>query len=182
MILVAFGSNRAGAWGKPVATLQRAVGVLANCAGTTILGKSGLYETAGVGPGRPGVFVNGVIAMECHCGPEALLRRLKQIERMAGPRSALRWGPRTLDLDILDYSRRVCGWSIQGRSERPPYGQRIVLPHPRLHLRPFVLAPLAEIAPRWRHPVFNLTAQQLWGRMRTEWEGRVLRRLHGLNW
>lgn len=141
-----------------------------------VLCQSAVYETAGVGPGRPDNFVNSVIAIESHCGPEALLRRLKAIERMAGPRSALRWGPRTLDLDILDYRGRIVNW-FAGDFARGASRPRLILPHPLLHLRPFVLEPLNEILPNWRHPVLQRSAKQLWREMRKKRTGRVLRRL-----
>lgn len=175
MILVALGSNRSGAWGSPEQTLKRAVKELAKAPGTRVLRRSKLYQTAGVGPGQPGIFVNSVVAIECHCGPAALLRRLKMIERIPGPRSTRRWGPRTLDLDILDYRRRISGWTGKGRVTHASIQGRVVLPHPLMHLRPFVLVPLVEIASDWRHPVLQLTARQLSRQMRNERGGRVLK-------
>lgn len=177
MILIGLGSNRAGAWGNPAAALKTAVGAIEATAGTRIWRKSGLYETAGVGPGQPGVFLNAVIAIECHCGPETLLRRLKMIEHDAGPRSARRWGPRPLDLDILDYRGRIIGWRGGDRLNDAVLRNRITLPHPLMHVRPFVLAPLIEIAPCWRHPVLKRSARELWRRIRHNRAGRVLNRL-----
>jgi 2-amino-4-hydroxy-6-hydroxymethyldihydropteridine diphosphokinase len=115
------------------------------------------------------------MAIECHCGPDALLRRLKMIERLAGPRSARRWGPRALDLDILDYRGRIIRWPGKGKAGNNETRKPLILPHPLLHLRPFVLVPLNDVAPDWRHPVFYLTASQLWSRKRNEIKGRVLR-------
>ncbi|MDA7948263.1 MAG: 2-amino-4-hydroxy-6-hydroxymethyldihydropteridine diphosphokinase [Hyphomicrobiaceae bacterium] len=177
MILIGLGSNRAGAWGDPESTVKEAVNVLAKTSGTRILRQSGLYLTAGVGPGRPEAFVNAVVALECHCAPEALLRRLKMIERAAGPRSARRWGPRPLDLDIIDYRGRIMGRRAHDQLNATALRNRISLPHPLMHVRPFVLAPLNEIAPDWRHPLLKITARQLWDRMRGERSGRVLKRL-----
>ena len=177
MILIGLGSNRAGAWGDPQTTVNKAVDVLGATAGTRILRRSGLYLTDGVGPGQPGVFVNAALAIECHCTPDALLRRLKMIERAAGPRSARRWGPRPLDLDILDYRGRVVGWGTHDRLSAAALRNRIFLPHPLMHERPFVLAPLDEITPAWRHPVLKITARQLWTRLRNARSGRVLKRV-----
>ena len=177
VILIALGSNRSGAWGSPAQTVKTAMDVLAKTAGTRILWRSNLYETAGVGPGQPGVFVNGVVAIECHCSPDALLRRLKAIERMAGPRSARRWGPRTLDLDILDYRGRIIGWRKSARLSDAALRNGIVLPHALMHSRPFVLAPLAEAMPGWRHPVLKSTASELWKRVRDARTGQVLSRV-----
>jgi len=175
VIIIGLGSNLSGAWGTPEQTLSRAVLELEKPPGSAILALSGLYETAGVGAGQPGVFVNGVVSLECHCSPDALLRRLKMIERKAGPRSSRRWGPRTLDLDILEYRGRILGWPGPGRGNRAPIRGQLVLPHPLLHKRPFVLAPLAEVVPDWRHPILRRTARQLWRRKRDERSGRVLR-------
>lgn len=173
MIIIALGSNRAGRWGEPAEILIRAIEFIEKLPATVVRRRSKLYETAGVGPGQPDNFMNAVAVIECHCGPEVLLRRLKRIERMAGPRSALKWGPRTLDLDILDYRGRVLNWPAGRTRSRA----ELVLPHPLLHLRPFVLAPLNEILPDWKHPVLRLSARQLWQRVQRERTGRVLRRL-----
>jgi 2-amino-4-hydroxy-6-hydroxymethyldihydropteridine diphosphokinase len=78
-----------------------------------------------------------------------LLRAVKRIERLAGRTPTFRNGPRTLDVDLLD---------VRGEVAASP---RLTLPHPRLARRRFVLAPLAAIAPRWRHPVSGKTARQL---------------------
>ena len=180
MIIIALGSNRSGAWGTPAATLNRAVLELAKPPGTTILALSGAYETSGAGPGRPGVFVNAVVSLECHCSPAALLRRLKMIERRAGPRSAWRWGPRVLDLDILDYRGLVTGWRGKGCLHDTAIRGQLILPHPLLHARPFVLQPLIEAAPDWRHPVLRRTARELWFGRRYERRGRIIKLLGGL--
>lgn len=177
MILIALGSNRSGVWGPPRVTLERAVSVLANSPGTRILKQSRYYETDGVGPGQPGNFVNAVISIATRCGPEALLRRLKRLERTAGPRSAQKWGPRTLDLDILDYRGRILGWKRQGRLSQGATRAALVLPHPLLHERHFVLVPLIDAAPGWRHPVLRRSARELWSRIRHERNGRVINQL-----
>lgn len=176
MILIGLGSNRAGEWGSPAATLRRAGGEL-EAAGCRVTRRSPLYQTAAVGPEPQDAFVNAVLAISCSLPPEALLRRLKSLERLAGRRSGRRWGPRALDLDILDYRGLVRRWSAAfgGRDRmRPP---PLVLPHPQLHVRPFVLLPLLDVAPQWRHPVLKLSARQLWNRVRQQSEGRVLKKL-----
>lgn len=165
-ILLGLGASQAGNWGAPPATLSRCIAELPR-AGFRVLSASGLYETQAVGPGGDGVYVNAAVMGESHLAPAALLRALKRLERRAGRRSAMRWGPRPLDIDIL-------GW--RGRVAR---GAALTLPHPRMHLRPFVLAPLAEIAPGWRHPELGLSARQLLRRLPARTDGRVLRRLDG---
>ena len=112
--------------------------------------------------GQP-AFVNAVAEVETALPPEALLQRLHLIERMAGRRRTLRWGPRTLDLDLIDYHGLV-----------RPAPARPVLPHPGIAERIFVLAPMAEIAPRWRHPVNHRTAADMLKRLDPAGEGGLL--------
>jgi 2-amino-4-hydroxy-6-hydroxymethyldihydropteridine diphosphokinase len=106
--------------------------------------------------------VNAVAEVESRLSPEALLKRLHIIERLAGRRRTLRWGPRTLDLDLIDYHGVI-------RRSAPP-----VLPHPGIAERIFVLAPIAEIAPHWRHPETRLTAAAMLKKLDHEGQGRLL--------
>ncbi len=108
-------------------------------------------------------FVNAVAEVESALDPGALLTRLHLIERLAGRRRTLRWGPRTLDLDLIDYHGLV-----------QPAPARPVLPHPGIAERIFVLAPIAEIAPRWRHPVTRQTAAAMLRRLDPTGEGGLL--------
>lgn len=148
MILVALGANMAGPWGTPRQAVARALGEL-NRNGIGVVKASPLHETKPFGrPNQPN-FVNAVAAIETRLSPQALLARLHVIEREAGRRRTIRWGPRTLDLDILDYR----GLVLRGRN--------LALPHPGIAQRIFVLGPLSEIAPGWRHPILHATAAQL---------------------
>lgn len=145
--------------------------------GVRVKAVSQLYETAAVGRAGQPPYVNAVAVIETAMSPEALLRRLKQIERAAGRRGGSPWGPRTLDLDILDYKGRVQNWrGTVPRFSRP--GRRpLILPHPWIGSRPFVLRPLLDVAPDWRHPVTKESAEALWRRLAQGREGRVLRTL-----
>lgn len=184
-VLIGLGANWPGRWGPPAATLRRAMAELEQ-SGLRIHAESSLYETAPLGA-TPlgaqsglqgnGAYVNAVIAAETTLTPEALLQRLKHNERRAGRRSARPWGPRALDLDLLDHKGQVRGW--RGRSASPVarWPGQLVLPHPQLHVRPFVLLPLTEIRPDWRHPVLQRSARELWHDVRRAREGRILRRL-----
>jgi len=178
MIILALGSNLAGNLGSPDETLAMAIGSLESSPLCSVIEQSSCYLTAGVGPGRPTDFANAIAFIESHLSPEALLRFLKNLERSAGVRSALPWGPRSLDLDIIDYRGRVAGW--RGNlvdAQRMQRLGRLTLPHPMAHMRAFVLEPLTEIWPDWRHPVFRLTARQLLDRISDNPAGRVIERL-----
>jgi 2-amino-4-hydroxy-6-hydroxymethyldihydropteridine diphosphokinase len=121
---------------------------------------SKIYATAPLGAGRQARYLNAVLVLQGGLAPTAVLRLAKQIERQAGRRFGRHWGPRRLDIDVLDHGARRLGWPPR-RRERG----RIILPHPEMHRRAFVLVPLLEIAPHWRHPVLGVTARTLLGRL-----------------
>jgi 2-amino-4-hydroxy-6-hydroxymethyldihydropteridine diphosphokinase len=145
MILIGLGSNVSGPWGNPRDTVLRALREL-DGHGTQLVAASRLLETAPYGKVNQPSFVNAVARIATAMSPEALMLHLHDIERRAGRRRRLRWGPRTLDLDLLDYH----GLVRQGR---------LLLPHPGIAERDFVLTPLMEIAPGWRHPVTRQSAK-----------------------
>jgi 2-amino-4-hydroxy-6-hydroxymethyldihydropteridine diphosphokinase len=148
-LLLALGGNRRGCWGGPAKSMEHARRDL-EAAGLRIVRASSLYLTEPVGGARQPAYLNAVVMASGALAPGSLLRLLKRIERRAGRRLGPLNGPRPLDIDILDYGGRRIGWPPL-RRERG----RLILPHPLLHLRTFVLAPLEEIAPNWRHPVFG---------------------------
>ncbi len=128
---VALGANI----GDPVATVLAAFAALANLADSRVIHTSSLYRTAPVGLKNQPDFINAVAMLETGLPPEELLDALLDLEARFGRVRRDRNGPRTLDLDLLLYN------DIE--LDLP----RLTLPHPRLHLRAFVLHPLAEIAP-----------------------------------
>lgn len=162
MILIALGSNRNGTWGGPSDAVAEALKRL-NTGGIRMKRASRLLVSSPFGVTDQPDFVNAVAEVETSLSPEALLKRLHHIERMAGRKRTLRWGPRTLDLDLVDYHGLV-----------RPTPQRPTLPHPGIAQRIFVLAPIAEIAPRWRHPVTRLTAAMMLAKLDQTGEGRLL--------
>ena len=147
MILIGLGSNMDGPWGNPEATVHRALRALDE-GPIRLVRRSRLVVSAPFGRKNQPPFVNAVAQVESHLPPEALMRRLHAIEHAGGRRRRQRWGPRTLDLDLLDY---------HGLIRRHP----VVLPHPGISERDFVLAPIAEIAPRWRHPLSRASARAM---------------------
>ena len=144
---LALGANVAGRWGPPHQTLARACQELAQ-KGIRITTRSHAYWTAPLGLGRQPPYVNAVIAVELPGSPVQLLVAVQRLERQAGRRFGRHWGPRALDIDILDCGGRKLGWPPRRR-----HRGRLILPHPEMHRRAFVLIPLLEIAPAWRHPV-----------------------------
>ncbi len=156
-LLLAFGSNLNGPWGEPAEAIERALAEL-DRRGVLIVRVSRLIVTEPMGQPGQARYANAVAAGETALAPEALLALLKQLEHAAGRRPGPRWGPRPLDIDILDYEDVVQGWETP---HDPAHPANLVLPHPELHKRDFVLEPLADVAPGWRHPVLEETAADL---------------------
>ncbi len=139
MILIALGANLPSPAGPPAATLKAALARLERL-GVKILSVSHLYETpAWPDPAQP-VFVNAVAAVQTALQPVELLALLHGVETDLGRLRSVPNAPRTLDIDLIDYDGTIMTGGV-------------TLPHPRMTERGFVLAPLAEIAPDWRHPV-----------------------------
>jgi 2-amino-4-hydroxy-6-hydroxymethyldihydropteridine diphosphokinase len=131
--------------------LRAAVAAL-QAAGLEIERVSALHATAPMGPGGRR-FANAVLAARWDGEAAALLALLKAVEQAFGRRSGQRWGDRVLDLDLL---------ALGGVRMTTP---GLVVPHPGLAVRRFVLDPLVEVAAEWRHPVLNATARQLRARL-----------------
>jgi 2-amino-4-hydroxy-6-hydroxymethyldihydropteridine diphosphokinase len=149
MILLALGSNL----GPRAQTLERARAAL-EAAGVHVLAASSLHETAALVPdGAPAdwdrPYLNQVLQVQTLLAPAALLAATQAIELRLGRTTAPRWAPRVIDIDLLAHGEHVIDSTA------------LTLPHPQLHLRRFVLAPLCEIAPQWRHPVLGRTAAGL---------------------
>lgn len=119
---------------------------------TTLVGFSSVYETAPVGPVEQGAYLNAAAQLETELAPHELLDALAAIEVEAGrpPRDErIKWGPRTLDLDILLYGDHVMS------------DDNLAIPHPMMHDRDFVLRPLAELDPGAVHPLLQMTVGAL---------------------
>lgn len=118
-----------------VGHLQAAVDALVSGAEVTVIAVSDVYETEPVGPEQPD-YLNAVVALDTHLDARGLLRLAQQLERAAGRERGERWGPRTLDVDVLLVGDEVV--------DEPD----LKVPHPRMWERGFVLAPLRDVAPQ----------------------------------
>lgn len=147
VILIALGGNLVSPAGPPAETLKRALARLERL-GVKILSVSPFYETPAWPQAADPPFVNAVATVNTVLQPVDLLDLLHGVETEFGRMRSVPNAPRTLDIDLLDYDGRV----MTGR---------LVLPHPRLAERSFVLVPLAEVAPGWRHPVLGQGAGEL---------------------
>ncbi len=134
--------------GDRAAALDRALGLL-GAKGFRVRRMSSLYETEPVGGPPQGPFLNAVVEGETLLPPSELLGACLGVEREMGRVRAERNGPRVIDVDILLYGDVVLE------------SDELVLPHPRFHERRFVLVPLAELAPRLRHPVLRASVLEL---------------------
>lgn len=150
MILLGLGANLpSAAHGSPQATLAASLDALA-AEGVAVDKLSPWYRSAPVPAGDQPWYVNGVAAVTTRLAPPELLNLLHRVERRFGRVRQRRNEPRVLDLDLLDYNGLV-----------QPGGPEAILPHPRLHERAFVLLPLRDVAPGWRHPVSGAAVADL---------------------
>lgn len=146
-VCLALGTNL----GERRAQLEKALHALAEQVQITHV--SALYDTAPVGITDQPRFLNAVCVGQTALSPRALLHFVKGIEQSQGRSDGPRNGPRPLDIDIVYYDRQIVAEAD------------LIIPHPRLSERAFVLVPLAEVAPDWMHPVVGLTSQEMLARL-----------------
>ena len=173
MIIISLGSNVISRWGNSNTTILQALREL-ETHGIRVRRRSRLYRTTPYGPVDQPVFTNAAAAIGTSLPPEALLSVLKKIEIRAGRQSSQVWGPRALDIDIIDYNTQILNWSQRDTQSFKCNRIPLILPHPRIEMRAFVLVPLLDVAPRWHHPVSGLHAAQLLARLRFVPMGRII--------
>jgi 2-amino-4-hydroxy-6-hydroxymethyldihydropteridine diphosphokinase len=165
-VLVALGGNLPWAGQPPAITLDAAFGAMNRC-GLQVLRRSRLFRTPCFPPGAGPDYVNAaaVLSPPAGAGPDRTLALLHGVEAAFGRRRDARWGMRTLDLDLLAWDDAVLpdaatqdAWRVlPPGAQRNQAPDRLILPHPRLQDRAFVLVPLADVAPDWRHPRLGMT-------------------------
>lgn len=143
-VAIALGSNL----GNSKKNVETALNILNNNPNIQVKSRSSWYQTAPIGPPQPD-YINGCAILDVQLKPDHLLETLLAVENQLGRIRRERWGPRTLDLDLLLFDDLI--W------ETPA----LEIPHPRMRERAFVLVPLAEIAPNWVDPVTGKTIIQL---------------------
>jgi 2-amino-4-hydroxy-6-hydroxymethyldihydropteridine diphosphokinase len=137
----------------PRATCEAAIKALV-LAGISIESQSSWFKSAPVPASAQPWFINGVVSIEISLEAPALIGVLQDIESKFGRTRTTKNAARTLDLDLIAYADYVSGWE-QGADDK------LILPHPRMHERKFVLLPLHEIAPDWCHPIFQTPIKKL---------------------
>lgn len=144
-VFIAFGSNI----GDRYETVKRAFELIEEN-GMKIIKKSNIYETEPYGYKDQPPFINGVILVETELTCREVLERLLQIEKQLGRERIIRWGPRTIDLDIIFYNGEI-------------YNEEdLKVPHPDMQNREFVLKPLCDIEPDFVHPILNKSVKEMY--------------------
>lgn len=166
--LIALGANLPAGDVVPEETIRRAMKLLFTC-NVLPVAKSDLYYTPAFPDPTGPRYVNACVSLQTDLSAKALLKHLHGIEDRLGRVREERWGARVIDLDILDLGLNVhpdretyerwAGLAAADQVARTP--EELILPHPRIADRSFVLVPLAQIAPLWRHPVTGLTPQEM---------------------
>jgi 2-amino-4-hydroxy-6-hydroxymethyldihydropteridine diphosphokinase len=137
-----------GNQGKVMDTMYKAIRILSRKAGP-VTRMSSVYKTKAWGPVPQDDFLNKAIVLHTTLSPGLLLKALLETESYFGRKRTVKYGPRTLDLDILFYGHQIV------------HSSNLSIPHPELHKRRFALVPLVEIVPKFKHPILKSTMEQL---------------------
>lgn len=168
LIIVALGANQPSRVGNPQQTLDFALKLIAQKA-VIVARVSSWWRTPAV-PAESGPdFVNGVAVIKCNFTQSELMTALHNVENQIGRVRDQRWGPRVCDIDLIAWDDVIAPglpelsrlMALGANAIDEPAPSDLILPHPRMHERAFVLAPMAEVAPDWRHPVLGLTTEEM---------------------
>ena len=168
---IALGSNETWQGMTSAELLHAALKSLSQLPQIEVVRASRFYRTASFPAGSGPDFVNAAALIRSRLPAEGLLSVLHQVESDFGRRRIKRWGARCLDLDLLfcadavlpDMAEFQRWYRLDAARQQSIAPDTLILPHPRLHERAFVLGPLMEIAPEWRHPVLGLSVAQMFG-------------------
>lgn len=158
--IIAYGSNQTGTPKGDLPPVEDALGLLSS-ESVKIINQSAVYQSRAFPPGSGPDFINGVVAARTNLSPQGMIQYLHNIEQKLGRTRIKRWGPRVIDLDLIDFDGEIRpdiatyqNWvdlPLDQQMTKTP--DRLILPHPRLQDRVFVLLPLQDVAPDWVHPV-----------------------------
>jgi len=147
--------------GDKLDNCRKAIELVDNIEGCTVMKQSGFYRTEPVGVTSQDWYVNGVICVETGLSAQNLLRSLLSIETGMGRVRKQRWESRIIDLDILLYGHHVID------------EKNLIIPHPRMHIRRFVIMPMVQLDPDLVHPVLGRTMSELLDDLAEEGQGIV---------
>lgn len=181
MILIGIGGNLPTAHDSVRQTLNHGLSLFPT-RGITLKALSNWYKTSPLGGPRQNDYINAVCDVDTELGPETLLAALHDIESTLGRSRAGKWGPRVIDLDLLDYRGQIIGPVPSAKKNtknniqiyKNTQKQPLSLPHPHIAERAFVLVPLQDIASNWRHPQTGEHVAAMLARLEGCRQGRIL--------
>jgi len=165
-VILSLGANISGKYGHPIESFLKTIDALTDYNIKPIF-ISSPYLSVAIGAHYQPSYYNCVMLSNTYCHSNKLLKIIKQLERASGRSGQLYWGARPLDIDIIDFNGEIKNWSnkkLLSKSFKKWRQSKILpltYPHKAMHKRAFVLKPLIEILPTWRHPVFGLKASHL---------------------